>query len=236
MNNRLGKLILGIAVAGVLGYLFLYEGLWVWVFENTEVPPNKMLVLVAKTGTAMPAGQIIANPGQKGVLLEPLGPGRHFVNPFLYERQLKDEVVVKGGSIGVVISKHGKELPPGEFLGGPGERGIQRDVLLPGTYKLNPYAYEVRVVQMIEIDPGYVGVVTARSGKNATSQLAEAGERGVQKTVLQPGLYTLNPEAYSVERVEIGFNQITMAHAGKLPVTQTTGQLGGKDKQAVAIG
>jgi hypothetical protein len=236
MKNR--TLTMGIAAALVvlLVYVFVYEGFWVWVVENTVVPSNKMLIVIAKTGREMPPGQIIAEPGQKGVLLEPLGPGRHFVNPFLYERQLKDQVVVSGGEVGVVITKFGKELPAGEFLAGPGERGIQREVLLPGTYRLNPYAYEIRVLKMIEIDPGYVGVVTARSGKPAQTQLAGPGERGVQKVVLQPGLYPLNPEAFSVERIEIGYNQITMAHAGKLPQSQTSGQFAGKEKQAVAIG
>ncbi len=234
MSKR--TIIIGAIVAFVLFYVFVYEGFWVWVVENTVVPPDKMLVLVAKTGTAMPAGQIIAEPGQKGVLLEPRGPGRHFINPFSYERQLKDQAIVHGGEVGVVISKFGNELPGGEFLAGKGDRGIQREVLMPGTYKLNPYAYEVRIVKMIEIDPGYVGVVTSRSGKTATSQLAEPGERGVQKIVLQPGLYALNPEAYSVERVEVGFNQITMAHAGKLPISQTIGQIVGKERQAESIG
>ena len=223
-----------IAVVGVLllGYFFVYEGFWVWVVENTVVPPDKMLVLIAKTGKEMPPGQIIAEPGQKGVLLEPLGPGRHFVNPFLYERQLKEQVVIKGGEIGVVISKFGRELPSGEFLAGRGERGIQREVLMPGTYKLNPYAFEVKTLKMVEVEPGYVGVVTARSGKPAHNPLADPGERGVQKTVLQPGLYALNPEAFSVDRIEIGFNQITMAHLGKLPTTKTTGQFADKAQRA----
>lgn len=232
MKNRTLVSLMGAVVALLLAYLFIYEGFWVWVVENTVVPPNKMLILIAKTGKQMPAGQIIAETGQKGVLLEPLGPGRHFVNPFLYERQLKDQVVVKGGEVGVVISKSGKELPSGEFLAGSGDRGIQREVLMPGTYKLNPYAYEVKTLKMVEVEPGYVGVVTARSGKPARNQLAEPGERGVQKTVLQPGLYALNPEAYSVDRIEIGFNQITMAHAGKLPVTKTTGQIADKAQRA----
>jgi hypothetical protein len=231
MNNRALATAIGTGVVLLLGYFFVYEGFWVWVVENTVVPPDKMLVLIAKTGKEMPPGQIIAESGQKGVLLEPLGPGRHFVNPFLYERQLKDQIVVRGGEVGVVISKFGRELPSGEFLAGAGERGIQREVLMPGTYKLNPYAYEVRAVKMVEIEPGYVGVVTARSGKPAHSQLAEPGERGVQKTVLQPGLYALNPEAYSVERIEIGFNQVTMAHAGKLPTTKTTGQFAEKQQR-----
>ena len=101
MKNR--TLTMGIAAALVvlLVYVFVYEGFWVWVVENTVVPSNKMLIVIAKTGREMPPGQIIAEPGQKGVLLEPLGPGRHFVNPFLYERQLKDQVVVSGGEVGV---------------------------------------------------------------------------------------------------------------------------------------
>jgi hypothetical protein len=222
------RIIFWSAIFLVLGYLVLYQGIWVWVFENTDVPPDKMLVLVAKTGKEMPAGQIIAGPGEKGVLLEPLGTGRHFINPFFYERQLHPQAVIGPGEIGVVISKHGTELPSGEFLAGPGQRGIQREVLLPGTYKLNPYAFEVKKVKMIEIEPGHVGVLAARSGRAPSGLLANEGERGVQKVVLEPGLYALNPEAYSVESIEIGFNQITMAHAGKLPETQTTGQ--GADK------
>jgi hypothetical protein len=86
---------------------------------------------------------------------------------------------------------------------------------------------------MTEIEPGHVGVVAARSGKPTQNQLADPGERGEQKTVLQPGLYVLNPEAYSVESIEVGFNQITMAHGGKLPETQTTGQTElNRDKKA----
>lgn len=235
MKSRIAQTIGGVLGILLLAYVFLYEGLWVWMIENTVVPPNQMLVVIAKTGKAMPPGQIIAQPGEKGVLLEPLGPGRHFVNPFLYERQLKDQVEVHGGEVGIVINKSGRELPPGEFLAGPDELGIQREVLLPGTYKLNPYAYDIRIVKMAEIEPGYVGVVTARSGKPAKGQLADKEERGVQKNVLPPGLYPLNPEALTVDFIEIGFNQITMSHAGKLPMTQTSGQFA-KDRIAEQIG
>jgi hypothetical protein len=236
MNSRTLTFLAGAVAAGLLLYFVVYEGVWVWMVENVDVPADKMLVLIAKTGRSMPPGQIIAEPGEKGVLLEPRGPGRHFINPFLYERQLKDQIIINGGEIGLVIAKFGKELPPGEFLGGPGERGIQRDVLLPGTYKLNPYAYDVKVSKMIEIDPGYVGVVTARSGKPARDTLAEPGERGVQRVVLPPGLYAINPEAYSVERVEIGYNQITMAHAGKMPTYNITGGEGPSQQLAKQLG
>ena len=222
------KIILISVAVLAAGYVLLYEGVWKWMIEAVDVPPDKMLIIVAKTGKEMPPGRIIADAGEKGVRLITYGTGRHFFNPFLYERQLHPQVVIGAGELGVVINKYGKELPSGEFLAGKDERGIQRDVLLPGTYKLNPYAYEVKIVKMVEIEPGHVGVIAARSGKPAKGQLAEEGERGVQKRVLEPGLYAINPEAYSVESIEIGFNQITMAHAGKLPETQTTGQ--GADK------
>ena len=61
-----------VVVIGLLVFLYIvvYQGVWVWVVENTEVPPDKMLILVAKTGKEMPAGKIIAGPGEKGVLLD----------------------------------------------------------------------------------------------------------------------------------------------------------------------
>ena len=116
MKNRNLTLLIAVAFVLALAYMVLYEGFWVWVVENTDVPPDKMLVLVAKTGTSMPPGQIIASPGQKGVLLEPLGPGRHFVNPFLYERQLKDQVVVHGGEIGVGQGRAHRSAAPNHFV------------------------------------------------------------------------------------------------------------------------
>lgn len=226
-------ILIAITVAA-LGYFVAYEGIWKWMVEAVDVPPDKMLILVAKTGKEMPPGRIIADEGEKGVRLVTYGTGRHFFNPFLYERQLHPQTVVGAGELGVIINKYGKPLPPGEFLAGKDERGIQRDVLLPGTYKLNPYAFEIKLVKMVEIEPGHVGVIAARSGKPAKGQLAEEGERGVQKRVLEPGLYAINPEAYSVESIEIGFNQITMAHGGRMPETLTTGQ--GADKSRTTSG
>ena len=236
MNPRsLRNLLLG-AIALFLAWFVGWELFWVWTVKNTYVGPNEMLIMVAKTGKEMAPGQIIASPGEKGVLLEPLGTGRHFINPFLYERQLKPQVSVPAGQVGIVVAKFGNSLPSGEFLAGPGQRGIQRDVLLPGVYKLNPYAYEIRIVKMKEIDPGYVGVVTARSGTPTQELLANVGERGVQKYVWQPGLYAVNPEAYSVESLEIGYNQITMSHVGALKANTTSGDGAGKARLAFEIG
>jgi hypothetical protein len=60
-------------------------------------------------------------------------------------------VVIPAGKVGVVTSKIGDELPEGVFIAGPGQKGIQRGVIGPGKYRLNPYGYTVEIVDAISI-------------------------------------------------------------------------------------
>ena len=53
------------------------------------------------------------------------------------------------------------------------EQGIRRQVLLPGTYRLNPYGYRVEKVPMTEIKPGYVGVKRRLLGVDGAGQFAD---------------------------------------------------------------
>ena len=41
------------------------------------------------------------------------------------------------------LRKQGKTPPPGVEVVDPGYKGIQKEVLTPGTYKINPFLYEV---------------------------------------------------------------------------------------------
>ena len=62
---------------GILGsiliILFIAWVAWSWGFCRFYVGPGKMAIITAKSGSALPPGQILAKPGQKGVLEEPLG-------------------------------------------------------------------------------------------------------------------------------------------------------------------
>ena len=58
MKNRSLTMAIGAALVLLLAYVFVYEGFWVWVVENTVVPSNKMLIVIAKTGREMPPGHI----------------------------------------------------------------------------------------------------------------------------------------------------------------------------------
>lgn len=185
--------------------------IWQWGFCRFYVPANRMAVITAKTGADLPAGQILAKPGQKGIQEQVLGEGRHFLNPVIYDYQIVPLIIIPPGKVGVVTSKVGTELPPGEFLAEPGQKGIWRSVLGPGKYRLNPYGYHVDIINAVSIPIGYVGVVTSLSGKaTAPGAFAGPGEKGVRQDILQPGLYYVNPKEFQVDLLEIGVNQVSL--------------------------
>jgi hypothetical protein len=196
-------------LAALLGGLWL---LWTWGFCRFYVPPGHMAVITAKEGAELPPEQILARRGQKGVWEETLGEGRHFLNPYLYEHRIVPNVRIPPGKVGVVTAKVGATLPPGEFLAEPGQKGIWRHVLGPGTYRLNPIGYEVTLADAVSLPVGYVGVLTSLSGaKTPEGEFAGPRQKGVMKDVLQPGFYYLNPKAYKIDVLEIGLNQVTFS-------------------------
>lgn len=201
-----------IAVAGVLVGLVALWGIWMWCFCRITVPPGMMAIVTAKSGDDLPPGEILAAPGQKGVLREPLTEGRHFRDPIRYEWRLVPTLTIPVGKVGVVTSKVGKELPPGIILAPDHEsKGVWEGVLGPGTYRLNPEGYTVDVRDAMNIPVGYVGIVTSQTGTPAAPEtFAKPGEKGVMADVLQPGLYYINPRAYQVDLVEIGMNQVSI--------------------------
>ncbi|MFQ5501436.1 MAG: SPFH domain-containing protein [Phycisphaerae bacterium] len=271
--KRLISLIIGIVLLLGAGGSAL-----VWLTCRIYVPPNKCAVLIRKMGDNLPSGQLVATkPGQKGIQLEVLGPGRHFRDPIRYEGELKDLTVVPSGDpatwqwihslndqqrdqlragnfsfagefpmIGIVTRKVGKSAPAGQTIVTRESqmRGILREVLTPGTYKINPYVYDVELHPATVIPAGFVGVVTnlfgdqpkttesqsltglqaglseLSPGETAVSEveeerisyvrpLAEPGERGTLRDVLQPGVYFINPKLQKVTLIEIGFNEFS---------------------------
>jgi len=139
--------------------------------------------------------------------------------------------------IGVVTRKVGDEPAPGQVMVSRDSnlKGILREVLTPGTYKINPEVYNVELHPATVIPAGFVGVVTnlfddesapSASGEEAKAeepssigiaddskyesrvrQLAAPGRRGTLQDVLQPGVYFINPKLQKVTLIEIGFNE-----------------------------
>ena len=206
MNKTIGIVVgVGVVVAVVFtGFL--------WTCCRVYVPAGYMAIVTAKTGAPLPPGRILAEPGEKGVQRVPLAEGRHFLDPVNNDWRIVPAMTIPAGSVGVVTSKTGKELAAGEILA-PDEdsKGVWRRVLGPGTYRLNPEGYDIRVMSAINIPIGYAGVVTSLTGKPAPKgKFAGPGEKGVHEKILQPGLYYVNPRAYQVDVVEVGMNQVSI--------------------------
>jgi len=127
---------------------------------------------------------------------------------------LRDEVVVK-------TPEHHNHFQDGQkFLDNGGKRGPQENVLTPGTYYINPYLFSVSKRKQTHVAQGEVAVLISNIGKdpehylpettgnegqtpaaaddkNKTRHVVPKGFRGIQKDVLGPGYYNINPLAYT---------------------------------------
>jgi hypothetical protein len=199
------------------GILLLLALLFVWMTWHAffvYVPPGKHLVIIAKDGKPLPADQVLAERGVKGVLREVLGEGWHFVLPVIYTTELEENTTVPPGKVGIVTARGGKAPPEGRLLAEEGERGIQRHVLPPGVYRLNLHGYDVRMAEATEIQVGYVGVQQRLLGTDGKSRFADRpDEKGILREVLQPGLYYVNTKEFKVLPTEVGIFQTTLHRA-----------------------
>jgi hypothetical protein len=194
----------------VVALLILIGLLGTWRSFFVYVPPGYHLIVISKDGKLMPQGQVLAEPGEMGIQRLVQGEGWHFVLPIVYGTELEKNVDVPAGMIGIVTARGGKPLPPGRLLAEEGEQGIQRRVLPPGTYRINGHGFDVDLEQATEIKPGYVGVLRRLLGTDSSGRFAESDqEKGILRTVLQPGMYYINTKEFEVLPTEIGIFQTT---------------------------
>src|SRR4029453_16218529 len=147
------------------------------------------------------AEQFIASGGQKGPQVDILTPGVYRiltqsaalesgsdVKPGLFTVRLFDATVVNENQIGLVEALDGAPLNPRdyvaesfeghdnfqdahEFIGKKGQRGPQKDILLPGTYYVNPLLFKVIPETAKEVKPGEVAVVVSNVGKDPSDEV-----------------------------------------------------------------
>src|SRR6185312_65269 len=58
-----------------------------------------------------------------------------------------------------------------EFVDSKGQRGPQKDILLPGTYYINPLLFTVILESAKEIKPGEVAVIVSNTGKDRSDDI-----------------------------------------------------------------
>jgi regulator of protease activity HflC (stomatin/prohibitin superfamily) len=206
------KLLTTILVLG-LAALPAY-GAFQWFCCRVEPANDKVIVLIAKTGNDLPADRIIAGEGEKGIQQEVLKPGaRYFKNPFFFDWEEKPIFEVPPGKVGVLVRKFGRDPDAHAYeLGNfvvkrdSDTKGVIEEVLTSGRYPMNPYAYDLKIENAVEIPIGFVGVQTFLVGERpkATNRyLSEPGERGIMRQTLGPGTYYLNPYVVRVDPFDV---------------------------------
>jgi regulator of protease activity HflC (stomatin/prohibitin superfamily) len=195
---------------------------WIWFFCRIEPGSGEIAILVRKSGNPLPTGAILApDPSYQGIQLEVLPEGRYFKNPYTWGWMIRRMTDIPAGKLGVQTRLFGNDLPPGSIMAQQGTKGIVADVLRPGKYRINPFAYHVELFDAISISPGHAGVVTALTGEDILNHdlppesrngfLASETMKGVRTTFLDAGTYYLNPYMVNVVAVNLQSQRFEMS-------------------------
>jgi len=167
------------------------------------------------------------NGGQKGRQAAFIPNGVYKINTHLFEVSAVKQATIQENMVGIVTTLDGEPLENGQiagknveahnnfqnfdqFLESGGNRGLQQQVILAGSYNLNPWAVQVEEVQMTEIPIGHVGVVISYVGEDGVDvtganfkhgNLVGKGQKGVWAEPLGPGKYPVNKYTNRVELV-----------------------------------
>ena len=173
------------------------------------------------------ATAFLDNGGQKGPQAAFLTPGSYRINAFLFDIEMVPITQIQENKVGIVTTLDGEPLGKGEiagvsvaghknyqdpiaFINAGGMKGLQEDVILAGTYYLNPWFVIVEQVDMIYIPIGYVGVVNSfvgPEGKDTSGDsfkhgnIVKKSQKGVWDEPLDPGKHPVNIYTHAVEVV-----------------------------------
>jgi regulator of protease activity HflC (stomatin/prohibitin superfamily) len=216
-KKKMNKFLIKLGIAGLI--LFLIPVIF-YSFIRIDVPAEHIAILTKKTGEDIENDQVFApNSDYKGVQLNVLGEGRHFLNPYVWSWHVYPMITIPSGKLGVRIRQYGDNLPYGHFLATKeNQKGIIPEVLRPGRYQINGvikgqeekrpinnYSEIIELYDPITIPAGFSGVVTNLAGpipENPNTLVVENGFRGVQKDSLDSGTYYLNPYLMKVNVVD----------------------------------
>lgn len=213
------------SLAAIVVLLILFAVIAVNMFL-IDVGRGEMAVLIQKTGLDITNVEEVAPSEEyKGVQKAVLTEGRHWRDPYNWEWEVIDQIVIPEGKLGVLVSRTGDDLPYGEFLakvddaGVPTTKGIMPDVLNPGRYPVNPYLFDILEAEPQTVDAGFKGVLTNLAGpipENPNTLLVETGFRGVQPETKDPGTYYLNPFRERVTEVDCRSQRYNLSESGEM--------------------
>jgi uncharacterized membrane protein YqiK len=208
--------------------------------DGAAMPADQMLGREVACDSFQNAEVFLRGGGQRGRQVGFLTAGRYRINPALFTLvttsnaadfgMTSDQLLVTqvpADKIGIVTVLDGQSIPVGDlagpvvtghdsfqggqaFIDAAGCRGLQEQVLLSGSWNLNPWFVRVELIPMTEIPIGYVGVVVSYVGEEhidvsgdafTHGDLVQRGRKGVWVDPLLPGKHPINTRVMKVELV-----------------------------------
>ena len=208
--------------------------------DGKALAGDRILGRAVRCDAFQDARAFLTGGGEKGRQLAILTAGTYRINTALFDvvtrhtagaHGMAPEMLrvhrIEADRVGIVTTLDGAPIDAGEiagpvvpghdsFQGGQafienrGRRGLQEQVLLSGSWNLNPWFVQVEQVPMTEIPIGHVGVVISFVGQAHEDvsgvefkhgDLVDPGHKGVWVTPLYPGKHPLNTRVMKVEVV-----------------------------------
>lgn len=195
--------------------------------DGSQLDPGHITAKTVDCNKFQDAVLFLNNNGQKGPQRAFLTPGTYRINTALFTVFTENVMEVPQGKVGIVTTHDGTPLDKGEiagkiisnhgnfqdadaFINGGGNRGLQEQVLLSGSWFVNPWFADVKTVEMTDIPVGYVGVVVSYVGEKGVDvsgdsfthgNIVKKGQKGVWEEALDPGKYPINTDIMAISKV-----------------------------------
>ncbi|MEZ0538884.1 SPFH domain-containing protein [Fibrella arboris] len=195
--------------------------------DGQELPTGNILARRVESDNFQDTIRFLDSGGQKGRQTSILTPGTYRINPYAFTVTMAPMTDVKENMVGIITALDGAPLQPGQiagkqveghnnfqnidsFLQNGGNRGLQPQVVLAGSYYINPWAVQIEQIPMTEVAIGHVGVVISYIGEDGEDMTGDTfkhgnivrkGFRGVWMEPLGPGKYPINTYTMKVENV-----------------------------------
>jgi len=195
--------------------------------DGAEIPTGRILARKVDSDNFQDAEKFLDNGGQRGRQTAFMTAGSYRINTFLFEVSIVDQLIIHENMVGIVTTMDGEPIIQGQiagkqidghnnfqdidtFMKNGGNRGLQPQVVLAGSYYINPWAVQIEEIPMTDVSIGHVGVVISyigEDGKDVTGDsfkhgnIVEKGFRGVWMEPLGPGKYPVNTYTMKMELV-----------------------------------
>jgi len=163
---------------GLLVFLFLF----ILYHSIVNVGGDELATLERRwIGKEMAEGRTVALSGEVGVQARILGPGLHFLIPFIFKPTKHKYLVIRNNQVGIVYAIAGNPIPQGQymatsvdsnffqdgekFLINGGQKGPQVSIIPPGEHRINPHLFNVKVVNAVSVGDDEIAVVESIAGE-----------------------------------------------------------------------